>query len=118
MEKDIEKSYYERVKNYIALRPESTKIQVSADTGIPIDFIEDGISEGKFEEHDGYLIVARRKGMTPLRRNELAQKFANGLHYEVEPLNAEKYKKPESQLVIDLRKRYGNYDNSKDDRSL
>ena len=80
MEKDVEKSYYERVKNYVVLKPESTKVQVSAFTGIPIDFIEDGIASGKFVE---------------------------GLRQGVEPLNVEKYKEPESQLVVDLQKKYG-----------
>lgn len=107
MEKDVEKSYYERVKNYVALKPESTKVQVSAFTGIPIDFIEDGISSGKFDEYNGYLRIARKNGMNSQRRNELARKFAEGLRQEVEPLNVEKYKEPESQLVVDLQKKYG-----------
>ncbi len=107
MEKDVEKLYYERVKNYVALKPESTKVQVSAFTGIPIDFIEDGIASGKFDEYNGYLRIARKNGMNSQRRNELARKFAEGLHQEVEPLNMEKYKGPESQLVVDLQKRYG-----------
>lgn len=118
MEKDVEKLYYERVKNYVALKPESTKVQVSSFTGIPIDFIEDGIASGKFEEYDGYLRITRKNGMNSQRRNELARKFVDGLHCEVEPLNVEKYKEPESQLVIDLNKRYGSRYKDKGDRSL
>lgn len=116
MEKDVEKSYYERVKNYVALKPESTKVQVSAYTGIPIDFIEDGISAGKFEEYDGYLRIARRKGMNPQRRNELAQKFVSQLHCDVKPIIVGN--KSDSKLVEDLKKRYGDNYNSKNDRYL
>ena len=107
MENNVEKSYYERVKNYVALKPESTKIQVSAFIGVPIDFIEAGIANGEFEEHNGYLRVARKKGMKPVRRNELSKKFANDLHYEVKPLDTDSYKEPKSQLVVDLQKKYG-----------
>ena len=45
--------------------------------------------------------------MNSQRRNELARKFVEGLRQEVEPLNVEKYKEPESQLVVDLQKKYG-----------
>ena len=116
METDVEKVYTEKVKNYVALRPESTKVQVSANTGIPIKFIEKEIADGKFEEYNGYLRVTRKKGMNSQRRNELARKFINGLHCEVESLNVEKYKEPESQLVIDLNKRYGSGYKDKCDR--
>lgn len=110
MEKDVEKSYYEKVKKYITLRPKSTKVEVSAYARIPIDYIERAISDGKFEEYNGYLRVTRKKGMTTPRRNELAQKFVDGLHCEVEPLNTNN-NKPESKLVEDLQKRYGTHNN-------
>ena len=118
MEKDVEKVYTEKVKNYVALRPESTKVQVSANTGIPIEFIEKEIADGKFEEHNGYLRVTRKKGMNSKRRNELAKKFAEQLQCDVEPLNMDNYKKPDSQLVIDLKKRYGSKIKSEDEKSL
>ena len=122
MKKDVEKSYYERVKNYIALQPHSGKINVSAFTGVPIDVVNKFIKEGKFEEHNGILRIARKKSMSKEDRSTVIRSFAERefrerVHYDVPPLNSENdYIESDSKLVNDLRKRYG-IKNVNDDRT-
>ena len=54
--------------------------------------------------------------MNPQRRNELAQKFVSQLHCDVKPISVGN--KSDSKLVEDLKKRYGDNYNSKNDRYL
>ena len=113
MKKDVEKAYYEKVKNYIALQPFSGKVNVSAYTGVPIDVVNQFIKEGKFEEHNGILRIARKKSMSKEDRSTVIRSFAERefrerVHYDVPPLNSENdYIESDSKLVNDLRKRYG-----------
>lgn len=113
MKKDVEKAYYEKVKNYIALQPFSGKVNVSAYTGVPIDVVNQFIKEGKFEEHNGILRIARKKSMSKEDRSTVIRSFAERefrerVHYDVPPLNSENdYIESDSKLINDLRKRYG-----------
>lgn len=122
MKKDVEKAYYEKVKNYIALQPFSGKVNVSAYTGVPIDVVNQFIKEGKFEEHNGILRIARKKSMSKEDRSTVIRSFAERefrerVHYDVPPLNSENdYIESDSKLVNDLRKRYG-IKNVNDDRT-
>lgn len=122
MKKDVEKAYYKKVKNYIALQPFSGKINVSAYTGVPIDVVNQFIKEGKFEEHNGILRIARKKSMSKEDRSTVIRSFAERefrerVHYDVPHLNSENdYIESDSKLVNDLRKRYG-IKNVNDDRT-
>ena len=122
MKKDVEKAYYEKLKNYIALQPFSGKVNVSAYTGVPIDVVNQFIKEGKFEEHNGILRIARKKSMSKEDRSTVIRSFAERefrerVHYDVQPLNSENdYIESDSKLVNDLRKRYG-IKNVNDDRT-
>ena len=122
MKKDVEKAYYEKLKNYIALQPFSGKVNVSAYTGVPIDVVNQFIKEGKFEEHNGILRIARKKSMSKEDRSTVIRSFAERgfrerVHYDVPPLNSENdYIESDSKLVNDLRKRYG-IKNVNDDRT-
>ena len=71
------------------------------------------IKEGKFEEHNGILRIARKKSMSKEDRSTVIRSFAERefrerVHYDVPPLNSENdYIESDSKLVNDLRKRYG-----------
>ncbi len=115
MEKDVEKTYYERVKNYIALKPKSTKIEVSSYTRVPIEVVEKFIEEGRFEECGGILRKARKMSKSLQRENELRKNFLKQMHYDVQPLNIEDTDKTsDSKLVNDLKEKYGPKDPADD----
>ncbi len=50
MDEKLKEEYIEKIKNVIALKPGSTKIEISGLTGIPISIIEKLVEEGRFEE--------------------------------------------------------------------
>lgn len=91
MNDNLNEQFYNKVKQCIALRPNCTKIEISAYAHVPIDIIENFIENGKLEEREGELRIAKKKKMP----EETRKKAINGL--------AEKYRAEVEHVVVDTR---------------
>lgn len=105
MEKDTNyEKEYNAIKRCLALRPESTKIEVCSYTQISLQIVDALIEEGRLEQKNGYLVLAKKHSMTEEKRRTL-----------IEGLSAYKTKnEPENQkskLVEDLEHKYGKKSN-------
>lgn len=105
MEKNTEyEEEFNTIKRYLALKPESTKVEVSCYTQVSLPIIDELIEKERLEQKNGYLVLARKRSMTEEKRRKL-----------IEGLSAYRTKKePENQkskLVEDLENKYGRKSN-------
>lgn len=110
MDEELKEQYIEKIKNAIALRPGSSKIEISGLTGISIVIIEKLVEEGRFIEKKGELRTCKKSTMS----NEDRKRAIEGLaKYKVDVASidhVENSKYGYSKLVIDLEEKYGHKD--------
>ena len=113
MDEELKEEYIEKIKNAIALKPGSTKIEISGLTGISILVIE---KLGRFEEKRGEIRTCKKSTMS----NEDRKRAIEGLaKYKVDVASidhVENSKYGYSKLVIDLEEKYGHNKNDSNER--
>lgn len=116
MDEELKEEYIEKIKNAIALKPGSTKIEISGLTGISILVIEKLVEEGRFEEKRGEIRTCKKSTMS----NEDRKRAIEGLaKYKVDVAPIDHVKNPQdgySKLVIDLEEKYGHNKNDSNER--
>lgn len=104
-ENNVYEKEYKIIKYYLGLQPGSSKIQVSSNTQISIQIINELIEQGKFEEVRGELRVARKNKKTmPVERK---MNIINELASYIEDENEISKHQGQSKLVKDLEEKYG-----------
>ena len=89
------------IKNYLALKPNTPKYIVAAETGISLDTIIELIDQGILIEEAGELKIAKHLSIKNEERRELIDKLRRGIDFNnigIHKINEEK----KSQLLIDL----------------
>ena len=116
MDEELKEQYIEKIKNAIALRPGSSKIEISGLTGISISIIEKLVEEGRFVEKRGEIRTCKKSTMS----NEDRRRAIEGLakyKVDVTPVaHVGNSNDGHSQLVIDLEEKYGHNKNDGDER--